>query len=108
MQIVEMDVNDLNEYENNPRLNDDAVEYVARSIESFGFKNPIIRDIDFECDAVEENDFDVNGAVESANEPRVKRGQLWKLGDHSMLTNCDVIIERWEKLTGEKAELIKE
>ena len=44
MQIVEMDVNDLNEYENNPRLNDDAVEYVARSIESFGFKNPIIID----------------------------------------------------------------
>ena len=32
MQIVEMDVNDLNEYENNPRLNDDAVEYVASSI----------------------------------------------------------------------------
>lgn len=28
MQIVEMDVNDLNEYENNPRLNNDAVEYV--------------------------------------------------------------------------------
>ena len=44
MQIVEVNVNDLNEYENNPRLNDDAVEYVARSIESFGFKNPIIID----------------------------------------------------------------
>ena len=32
MQIVEVNVNDLKEYENNPRFNDDAVEYVARSI----------------------------------------------------------------------------
>lgn len=44
MQIINMPVSALKEYENNPRLNDEAVEYVARSIESFGFKNPIIID----------------------------------------------------------------
>lgn len=44
MQIVNMPVEDLREYENNPRINDDAVEPVARSIEVFGFKNPIIID----------------------------------------------------------------
>lgn len=31
-------------YENNPRLNDNAVDYVANSIREFGFKNPIIVD----------------------------------------------------------------
>lgn len=44
MQVVNMPIEALKEYENNPRLNDDAVEYVARSIEEFGFKNPIIVD----------------------------------------------------------------
>ena len=29
-------------YENNPMKNDDAVNEVAKSIETFGFKNPII------------------------------------------------------------------
>lgn len=46
MQVVNMPITALKEYENNPRLNDDAVEYVARSIEEFGFKNPIIVDSD--------------------------------------------------------------
>ena len=34
-------------YENNPRKNDDAVNEVAKSIETFGFKNPIIVDKNF-------------------------------------------------------------
>ncbi len=37
---------DLIPYENNPRNNDEAVEYVANSIEKFGFKVPIILDKD--------------------------------------------------------------
>jgi ParB-like chromosome segregation protein Spo0J len=44
MEIIKMPISALKEYENNPRLNDEAVEYVARSIEEFGFKNPIIVD----------------------------------------------------------------
>ena len=31
-------------YENNARINDDAVEYVANSIKEFGFKQPVIVD----------------------------------------------------------------
>ena len=46
MNIINMPISELKEYENNPRLNDEAVEYVARSIEEFGFKNPIIVDTD--------------------------------------------------------------
>ena len=46
MDISEKKVKDLIPYENNPRLNDDAVEYVMQSIESFGFKVPIVIDKD--------------------------------------------------------------
>jgi len=37
---------DLTPYENNPRLNDGAVAAVARSIEEFGFRQPIVVDKD--------------------------------------------------------------
>ena len=44
MKIIEMKVSDLKPYEKNPRKNDNAVKYVAKSIEKFGFKVPIIVD----------------------------------------------------------------
>ena len=44
MQIVEMPVNDLIPYANNPRHNEDAVKFVAESIKAFGFRVPIIVD----------------------------------------------------------------
>ena len=46
MNIVELRSAELKEYENNPRLNDKAVEAVAESIKQFGFKVPIIIDRD--------------------------------------------------------------
>ena len=42
MKIILKGVNDLIQYENNPRNNDEAVEAVAISIREFGFKVPII------------------------------------------------------------------
>jgi ParB-like chromosome segregation protein Spo0J len=44
MEIVYKKVNDLIPYENNPRINDEAVEYVKNSIKEFGFKVPIVID----------------------------------------------------------------
>ena len=44
MKIIYKDINDLQMYENNPRKNSDAVQYVANSISQFGFRNPIIID----------------------------------------------------------------
>ena len=44
MQIISKKIEEIKEYENNPRNNDNAVEYVARSIKDFGFKIPIIID----------------------------------------------------------------
>lgn len=37
-------ITDVIPYENNPRRNDQAVDFVANSIREFGFKNPIIVD----------------------------------------------------------------
>lgn len=44
MEIKLIKVEDLKPYVNNPRFNDEAVEYVANSIKEFGFKVPIIID----------------------------------------------------------------
>ena len=44
MEIKMVSVSDIILYENNPRKNADAVQYVKNSIEQFGFKVPIIVD----------------------------------------------------------------
>lgn len=44
MDIVEKPIGELIPYENNPRYNDNAVNDVAKSIELYGFKVPIVID----------------------------------------------------------------
>ncbi len=46
MRITQRELNSIKPYENNPRLNDDAVEAVAASIKEFGFRQPIVIDSD--------------------------------------------------------------
>ena len=46
MNITEKKITDIKPYENNPRNNQEAVEYVANSIKEFGFKVPIVVDKD--------------------------------------------------------------
>ena len=46
MTIIDINVDSLIPYEKNPRKNDKAVKYVAKSIEEFGFKVPIVVDKD--------------------------------------------------------------
>lgn len=41
MKIEEIPVDCIIPYENNPRYNDEAVEFVANCIKRFGFRNPI-------------------------------------------------------------------
>ena len=38
MEIIYKKTKELKEYENNPRNNEEAVDYVANSIKEFGFK----------------------------------------------------------------------
>ena len=47
MTIETCPIDRLIPYDKNPRLNDDAVEAVARSIQEFGFRQPIV--VDEEC-----------------------------------------------------------
>ena len=44
MKIIYKSVEEITEYENNPRNNDEAVGYIAESIDKYGFKVPIILD----------------------------------------------------------------
>lgn len=44
MEIKYKKLEELKPYENNPRINDDSVEYVMNSIQQFGFKVPIVID----------------------------------------------------------------
>ena len=44
MEIIYKKIDEIIPYNNNPRFNDNAVEYVAKSIKEFGFKVPCIID----------------------------------------------------------------
>lgn len=44
MKVIDIETSKLIPYENNPRLNEDAVPYVAESIRTYGFKVPIVID----------------------------------------------------------------
>jgi DNA modification methylase len=46
MKIELRDIDAVRPYEKNPRLNDGAVEAVARSLKAFGFRQPIVVDAD--------------------------------------------------------------
>ena len=45
-ELTDMKLADIRPYEKNPRLNDESVQAVANSIKAFGFRNPIIVDVD--------------------------------------------------------------
>lgn len=47
-QIIYKKLNEIHPYKNNPRFNDEAVEYVKKSIQQFHFQNPIIISTDGE------------------------------------------------------------
>lgn len=44
MKIIEIDIDKIKPYTNNPRINENAVEKVAESIKQFGFKQPVVLD----------------------------------------------------------------
>ena len=46
MQVQLRPLTDIRPYDNNPRLNDAAVDAVATSIREFGFRQPIVVDSD--------------------------------------------------------------
>lgn len=47
LEVKEISISRIHEYDNNPRKNEKAVEAVAESIKQFGFKVPIVIDKDY-------------------------------------------------------------
>lgn len=182
-----MSLQDLKPYENNPRINDNAVEAVMNSIKEFGFNVPLVidknnmivaghtrykaanrlkletvpcyrvenlteeqikafrladnkvselaewdfeklnielssidldmslfsfdvKELSVEIDKykeVEEDNFDVEETLEEISVPTVKRGQLWKLGNHFLLCGDSTNKDDVKKLmNGNKANLV--
>lgn len=179
-KIVYLRVEDLKLNPRNPRKNDKAVDAVAKSIERFGFRNPLMVDKDKmvwcgntrlksaqklgleevpcidisdlsekeiralaladnktneiadwdlellqeELDALvdefdmadfgfaeeleelldeiepQEDDFDVESAIEEITEPRVKLGEVWQLGEHRLMCGDSTNAEDVAKLMG--------
>lgn len=46
MKVQNMNIEDVKPYENNPRNNDNGVDAVAKSIDEFGWQQPIVVDKD--------------------------------------------------------------
>ena len=74
MKIEYRNIDEIKPYENNPRNNDDAVDFVANSIKEFGFKVPII---------VDENDVIVTGhtRLKAAKKLNLKKVPVIKADD---------------------------
>ena len=92
-EIVYLKTEDIHPYQKNPRHNEKAVPYVANSIREFGFKVPIV--VDF---------FGGSGSTMIAAEQLHRRAYLMELDPRFV----DVIIDRWQKMTGKKAKLLNE
>lgn len=86
MKIIEMPIGNVIPYKNNPRRNDKAVKPVMESLKEFGWKQPIVIDKDNVI------------ACEQINR------QCYSMELDPVY--CDVIVKRWETLTGRKAEVI--
>lgn len=80
-QIVMRKVAELKPYKNNPRKNDKAVDAVAASIKAFGFKQPIVIDINDEVIAGDtrlkaaKKKWVRRSAVRSGKRPNARTGQ---------------------------------
>lgn len=185
--LIYVNIDDLKPYENNPRINDKAVDSVAKSIEEFGFKVPIVVDknnvivaghtrwkaskklgldevpvivaddltddqikafrladnkvgeladwdfskleeelaniemdmtkFDFNMKELEkefaknrevvEDDFDIDEAIESIDEPICQMGDIWQLGNHRLM--CGDSTDKgtvFKLMDGKKADMV--
>ena len=187
MQIEYIKLCDLQEYKNNPRNNEKAIEAVAESIASFGFKVPIVADenkviiaghtrykaaellglqevpciiasdltpekikayrladnktaelaewdfeklekelaeltafdidmaafgfdeslFDFEINNTQEDDFNIEEELQEIEEPYIKHGEIWKLGNHRLICGDSTEARAIKALlNGDKVDLL--
>lgn len=83
IKIIYKSVDEITPYENNPRLNDEAVEPVANSIKQFGFKVPIIVD---------------SSNIIVAGHTRLKAAKQLGMDKVPCIIASDLIIRAWKLL----------
>lgn len=107
-QIVMRKVAELKPYKNNPRKNDKAVDAVAASIKAFGFKQPIVIDVndeviagDTRLKAAKKNGMDEVPCV-MADDLTPEQVKAYRLADNKVgeLAEWD-----WDLLAGEMHDL---
>lgn len=118
MNIIEMRLDELTPYENNPRRNDQAVSAVAESIKEFGFKVPIVVDKSVEHPTMKPLKLLARQIKNSSRKGELVLDTFGGSGSTLLACDqlgrvcytaeldpkyCDVIIQRWEQATGNKA-----
>lgn len=76
-------------------LNTELEDILNFNMEDFGFEFEIEED---ESNELEDDGFDVDKEIEDIGEPVVKRGQVWRLGDHYLMCGDATSKEDVEKL----------
>ena len=74
MEIIYKKLDEIRPYANNPRNNDNAVDAVAASIREYGFKQPIVIDVNGEIVAG-------HTRLKAAKKLGLKEVQVWELSE---------------------------
>ncbi len=48
MKVTDVNINLIKPYNDNPRVNEDAIEVVQKSLQEFGFQQPLVLDKNYE------------------------------------------------------------
>lgn len=48
MKVTDVNINLIKPYNDNPRVNEDAIEVVKKSLQEFGFQQPLVLDKNYE------------------------------------------------------------
>lgn len=90
MNINDVDIHSIKPYENNPRLNNQSIEKVARSLKEFGWQQPIVVDTDMviivghtRWEAAKLNGYDVV-PITIASELSEKQARAYRLADNKV------------------------
>lgn len=90
MNINDVDINSIKPYENNPRLNNQSIEKVSKSLKEFGWQQPIVVDTDMviivghtRWEAAKLNGYDVV-PITIASELSEKQARAYRLADNKV------------------------
>lgn len=108
-KILNIALNKISGDWDRPKLKDllEELDTGEFDISLTGFDDSEIEDLMTEFHESEEDDFDVDKAVEEVGEPVCKRGDIWQLGKHRLMCGDATVKEDVKKLMdGKKADMV--